>query len=60
MKHKINKLLGKKFFDTAEELQSKELTYVNKIVKIALEIKKLNENKVNEILFFYDINIFKK
>ena len=43
-----------------EELQRKELTDVNKIVKIALEIKKLNENKVNEILFFYDINIFKK
>ena len=60
LEHKKNKLLGKKFFDTVEELQRKELTDVNKIVKIALEIKKLNENKVNEILFFYDINIFKK
>ena len=60
LEYKKNRLLSKKFFDTVEELQRKEITDVNKIVKIALEIKKLNESKINEILFFYDINTFKK
>jgi len=59
LEYKKSGLLGKKFFDTVEELQKKELADVNKIMKIAFEIKKQNENKINEILFFYDINIFK-
>jgi len=59
LEYKKSRLLGKKFYDAVEELQRKELTDVNKIMKIALEIKKLNENKINEILFFYDINMFK-
>ena len=54
LEYKKNRLLSKKFFDTVEELQRKEITDVNKIVKIALEIKKLNESKINEIFF----NIF--
>jgi hypothetical protein len=59
LEYKKSGLLGKNFFETVEELQKKELADVNKIIKIALEIKKVNENKINEILFFYDINIFK-
>ena len=60
LEYKKTGLLGKKFFDTVEELQKKELADVNKIMKIALEIKKTNENIIKEILFFYDVNIFKK
>ena len=59
LEYKKSRLLGNNFYDVVEELQRKELTDVNKIMKIALEIKKLNENKINEILFFYDINMFK-
>ena len=29
-------------------------------MKIVFEIKKINENKIKEILIFYDVNIFKK
>ena len=60
LEYKKTGLLGKKFFEAVEELQKKEIADVNKIMKIAFEIKKLNENKIKEILFFYDINIFKK
>ena len=60
LEYKKQKLLGKKFYETVEELQKKELADVNKIMKIAFEIKKVNENKIKEILFFYDVNIFKK
>lgn len=59
LEYKKSGLLGKKFFETVEELQKKELADVNKIMKIAFEIKNLNQNIINEILFFYDINIFK-
>ena len=59
LEYKKNKLLGKKFYETVEELQKKELADVNKIMKIAFEIKRLNENRIKEILFFYDVNMFK-
>ena len=60
LEYKKNGLLSKKFFDTVEELQKKELADVNKIMKIAFEIKKSNENTIKEILFYYDVNFFKK
>ena len=60
LEYKKNGLLGKKFYETVEELQKKELADVNKIMKIAFEIKKLNENKINEILFFYEVNVSQK
>ena len=60
MEYKKQKLLSKKFYETVEELQKKELADVNKIMKIAFEIKKLNENIIKEILFFYDVNMFTK
>ena len=40
--------------------RKKKWADVNKIMKIALEIKKSNENIIKEILFFYDVNFFKK
>ena len=48
LEYKKNGLLSKKFFDTVEELQKKELADVNKIMKIAFEIKKSNENIIKE------------
>ena len=60
LEYKKQKKKNKKFYETVEELQKKELADVNKIMKIAFEIKKLNENKIKEILFFYDVNMFKK
>ena len=56
LEYKKNGLLGNKFYETLEELQKKELADVNKIMNIAFEIKKLNENKIKEILFFYGAN----
>lgn len=56
LEYKKNGLLRNKFYDTLEELQKKELADVDKIMKIAFEIKKINENKIKEILFFYDAN----
>ena len=58
LEYKKKDLLTKNFYEVIEELQSKKITEIDKVISYTFDIKKNNENIINEILFFsgYKVN----
>ena len=58
LEYKKRDLLEKNFYEVIEELQSKKITEIDKVIGYAFNIKKNYEKTINEILFFsgYKVN----